>query len=177
MHQLTDPASNLAFDVHEYLDVDFSGSHTACEHLASEALAPLTAWLKEHSFKAMITEFGASNGTQCESYVADILNYMADNEEYIGWTAWAAGPFWGPNSPCCTDQAQYGSLEPGSLAADGSPGLYETVWLDQMQPLLPTDLVWNGISSVNGGTPGNGTGNGTSINYGRRSVRRAPVRL
>lgn len=178
MHQLSDPANNLAFDIHEYLDTDFSGTHASCENLASTALAPLTAWLKEHNFKAMITEFGASNGTQCASYVSDIINYMADNEEYIGWTAWAAGPLWGANSPCCSDSTQLGSLEPGSLAGDGSPGLYETVWLEEMQPLVPTaDLVWSGISSVNGGVAGNGTGNGTSFNPGRRSVRRGPVRL
>ncbi|OBT45641.1 hypothetical protein VE00_03519 [Pseudogymnoascus sp. WSF 3629] len=161
MHHLTDPASNLAFDIHEYLDTDFSGTHSSCSNLASTSLAPLTAWLKEHSFKAMITEFGASNGTQCASYVSDLLGYMKDNEEYIGWTAWAAGPFWGPNSPCCTDSAQYGSFEPGSLAADGSPGLYETVWVKEMQSFVPGDLVWSGISSVHGGA-GNGTGNGTS---------------
>jgi endoglucanase len=70
----------------------------------------------------MITEFGAANGTQCDPYLTDIINYMADNEEYIGWTAWAAGPFWGTASPCCTSSASYGSLEPGSLASDGSPG-------------------------------------------------------
>ena len=47
---------------------------------------------------------------------------MAANDEYIGWTAWAAGPLWGTTSPCCTDTKQYGSLEPGSRAGDGSPG-------------------------------------------------------
>lgn len=154
MYKITDPANNLAFDIHEYLDVDFSGGHLECSSLASEHLSPLTAWLKEYNFKAMITEFGAANGTQCESYVADMLDYMADNEEYIGWTAWAAGPFWGPYSPCCTDGNQYGSLEPGSKAADGGPSLYDTVWLKQMLPKLPTDLVWSGISNVNGNSGG-----------------------
>lgn len=47
---------------------------------------------------------------------------MSDNDVYIGWTAWAAGPFWGTSSPCCTDSKALGSLEPGSLASDGSPG-------------------------------------------------------
>jgi endoglucanase len=97
----------------------------------------------------MITEFGAANGTQCAGYVTDMVNYMAQNPEYIGWTAWAAGPFWGPYSPCCADGKQWGSLEPGSLASDGSPGLYSTVWLAEIQPLLPTTLVKTGISSLN----------------------------
>jgi endoglucanase len=83
--------------------------------------------------------------------LADMLNYMSDNEEYIGWTAWAAGPFWGPYSPCCTDSKQLGSLEPGSTAADGSPGLYDTVWLPVFQPLIPAELQWSGRASVSGG--------------------------
>ena len=99
----------------------------------------------------MITEFGAANGTQCADYLTDMVNYMAENDVYIGWTAWAAGPLWGSYSPCCTDESQWGSLEPGSVAGDGSPGLYETVWLKLIQPLLPTTLQKTGISSVNGG--------------------------
>lgn len=70
----------------------------------------------------MITEFGAANGIECESYITDIINYMADNDAYIGWSAWAAGPFWGVYSPCCSNSATWGSLEPGSIASDGSPG-------------------------------------------------------
>ena len=80
-----------------------------------------------------------------------ILDYMAQNEEYIGWTAWAAGPFWGPNSPCCTDSKQLGSLEPGSKAGDGGPSLYDTVWVPVMQKKVPAELQWSGIASVKGG--------------------------
>ena len=108
----------------------------------------------------MITEFGAANGTECSSYVTDIVNYMAENDEYIGWAAWAAGPLWGKNSPCCSDSAQWGSLEPGSTAADGSPGMYEGVWLSEIRPLLPTTLQQSGISNVNG--PGGNPVNSSS---------------
>lgn len=93
--------------------------------------------------------------------LSDFVKYMNSNDEYIGWTAWAAGPFWGSNSACCTDSKQWGSLEPTSKAADGSPGLYETVWLKVIQPLVPKQLAWSGISSVNGGPlsekPGSGS--------------------
>jgi len=47
---------------------------------------------------------------------------MEDREEYVGWAAWAAGPFWGTYSPCCTDGNWWGSLEPNSVAADGGLG-------------------------------------------------------
>ncbi len=150
MYKIADPIKNTAFDIHEYLDSDFSGGHSNCSSLASSYLAPLTAWLKEYGFKAMITEFGAANGTECTSYVTDIVKYMAANEEYIGWTAWAAGPLWGTYSPCCADGKQWGSLEPGSKASDGSPGMYAGVWQHDIQPLLPTTLQKHGISSVHG---------------------------
>jgi endoglucanase len=90
-------------------------------------LAPLTAWLQQHGFKAMTTEFGASNGTEYASYVTDIITYMADNGVYIGWTAWAAGFLWGSYIACCANSETWGSLEPGSLASDGGPGMYTTV--------------------------------------------------
>ncbi|TAQ84851.1 hypothetical protein B7494_g6824 [Chlorociboria aeruginascens] len=163
MYQITDPANNTAFDIHEYLDSDFSGTHSDCTELASTNLAPLTAWLQQYGFKAMITEFGAANGTECASYVSDIINYMANNEEYIGWTAWAAGPFWGTSSACCADSKLWGSLEPGSLAADGSPGMYTGVWLNEIQPLLPTSLVTTGISSLTGGKSPGGVSSSSSI--------------
>lgn len=122
MHKIVDPLNNTAIDIHEYLDTDFSGSHAECVRGPEENLRDVTAWLKQHGLKAFITEFGGSNTTSCLTMLPQLLKYMADHEEYIGWTAWAAGPFWGPNSPCCTDQKQWGSLEPGSKAADGSPG-------------------------------------------------------
>ncbi|KAE8450165.1 hypothetical protein EG329_006946 [Mollisiaceae sp. DMI_Dod_QoI] len=148
MQNIKDPLNNTAFDIHEYLDSDYSGGHVNCTNLASNQLAPLTAWLEQHNFRAMITEFGASNSTGCTSYMADIISYMESNSQYIGWTAWAAGPLWGDSSPCCTDQAHWGSLEPGSKAADGTPGLYETVWLKMVQKLVPKTLVWKGVSAL-----------------------------
>lgn len=148
MHKIVDPENNFVLDIHEYLDEDFSGTKTECVHPYPEALADLTAWLKENKLKAMITEFGGSNSTSCETMLTEALQYMEDNEEYIGWTAWAAGPFWGPNSPCCTDQRQLGSLEPGSTSADGGPSLYDTMWLKVYQPMVPDTLQWEGPAVV-----------------------------
>lgn len=163
MGAIFDPLNNTAFDIHEYLDSDFSGGHIACASLASTYLAPLTAWLQEYGYKAMITEFGGANGTQCAPYISDIVDYMAANDVYIGWTAWAAGPFWGTNSACCSGSDQLGSLEPGSLASDGSPGMYTTVWLDEIQPLLPTTLQKTGLSNINGPAgAGGSTGSSSS---------------
>ncbi|OTB01754.1 glycoside hydrolase family 5 protein [Hypoxylon sp. CI-4A] len=151
LHQFIDPLNNTAIDIHEYLDVDFSGSHSECVSDPATNMAAVTSWLKEHNLKAFVTEFGGHNNTGCDDMLTDFLNYMADNDVYLGWTAWAAGPFWGTASPCCTDSASYGSLEPGSKAADGGPSLYDTVWLKVFQPLVPSKLQWTGPASVSGG--------------------------
>lgn len=150
IYQINDTANNWAVDIHEYLDVDYSGGHIECTQPFDTNLAPLTAWLKQYGLKAMVTEFGGSNTTACADMLSDALAYMEENEEYIGWTAWAAGPFWGSYAPCCSNSTQIGSLEPGSLASDGSPGLYETVWEAVLEPLLPTTLQTSGPASVNG---------------------------
>lgn len=63
MYKLIDPVNNTAMDVHEYLDVDFSGSHQICNQSFATNLGPLTAWLKQHNLKAFISEFGGDNTT------------------------------------------------------------------------------------------------------------------
>lgn len=93
----------------------------------------------------MITGFDAANGAQCLGYVTDLVKYMAANEEHIGWTRGLQA-----NNPCCSDSGLWGSLEPGSTAADGSPGLYDSVWMAEVQPLVPATFQKRGISSVNG---------------------------
>lgn len=59
--------------------------------------------------RAVISEFGAGNNDICfqvtllsskylpgtylhSQFVDDLLKYMAANDVYIGWSAWAAGP-------------------------------------------------------------------------------------
>ncbi|KAK5109357.1 hypothetical protein LTR62_007127 [Meristemomyces frigidus] len=151
MYMLRDPIKNTAIDIHEYLDVDFSGQHQNCTQPFPSNLAFLTSWLKEYQLKAFITEFGGDNNTGCDNLLIQAIDYLDANEEYIGWTAWAAGPLWGTSSPCCNSGVNLGSLEPGSKAQDGSPGLYYTVWLKVLEKLVPTGLSRFGISSIYGG--------------------------
>ena len=79
LQNMKDPANNLAIDIHEYLDTDFSGSHQACVQPGPSNLAGVTAWLKQYNLKAMITEFGGGNNTQCATELTNLLNYMAQN--------------------------------------------------------------------------------------------------
>jgi endoglucanase len=150
MGDLSDPLNNTAIDIHEYLDVDFSGQHQVCNQSFPANLNFLTSWLKENNLKALVSEFGGDNNTMCDQYLTQAIEYMAANDEYIGWSAWAAGPLWGTNAPCCNDGASLGSLEPGSIAGGGGPSLYYTVWEKVIQPLVPKGLQREGLSSVNG---------------------------
>lgn len=148
LYKIKDPLNNTAIDIHEYLDSDFSGSHQVCSQSYAANMGPLTNWLKQHQLKAFVSEFGGDNNTMCDEYITQAIQYMHNNPEYIGWSAWAAGPLWGDNAPCCSDGALLGSLEPGSTAAGGGPSLYETVWLKVIQPLVPKQLKRSGISSL-----------------------------
>lgn len=51
--QLKDSANNLAFDIHEYLDTDYSGSHADCVQPATK-LDGVTNWLKQNKYKVRL---------------------------------------------------------------------------------------------------------------------------
>ncbi|RDB15906.1 Endoglucanase 1 [Hypsizygus marmoreus] len=111
MNKLKDPLRNTAIDVHEYLDVDFCGSHDNCTQPGPSNVAALTTWLQDNHLKAIVSEFGGGKNQVCFQFIDDMLKYLATNDVYIGWSIWAAGPLWGTNSPCCGPTT--GSLEPG----------------------------------------------------------------
>ncbi|KIJ53793.1 glycoside hydrolase family 5 protein [Sphaerobolus stellatus SS14] len=146
LFKLVDPFSNTAIDVHEYLDIDFSGGHNVCSQPGPSNLAGLTAWLKQHKLKAVLSEFGAGANANCFQFVDDLLTYLAANPEYIGWTAWAAGPIWGTADSCCGPDT--GNLEPGTLTSSGTPGAFDTVWKSAIRPHIPKVLKKSGISSL-----------------------------
>jgi len=146
IQMISDPLNNTAIEVHEYLDSDFSGGHVNCTSPGPENLAGLTTWLQENNLKGFVGEFGGGPNTVCFQFIADMLSYLAENDEYIGWSIWAAGPIWGTNSPCCGPDT--GSLEPGSINDLGGPGAFETVWIPGVRPNIPTDLKTSGTSST-----------------------------
>ncbi|EUC54976.1 glycoside hydrolase family 5 protein [Rhizoctonia solani AG-3 Rhs1AP] len=146
MFKMTDPLKNLAIEVHEYLDVDYSGSHAECTQPGPSNLAALTAWLKKYGLKAIVGETGGGQNSNCYAQLKELFGYLAANDEYIGWTGWAAGPLWGTFRSCCGDDS--GNLEPGTKAGNGSiPGGYETIWANGFRPSIPTTLKRSGISS------------------------------
>ena len=97
MIQISDPANNFSFDVHQYLDSDGSGSHT--DVLApSDAVATLssfTAWLKANGKTAFLSEIGVPSSAAAQDSLGAMLKYMhANSAQWDGYTYWSAGPWW-----------------------------------------------------------------------------------
>ncbi|KAF8157147.1 endoglucanase 1 [Crassisporium funariophilum] len=147
LNKMVDPLHNTAIDVHEYLDMDFSGGHDACTQPGPSNLAALTTWLQQNKLKAVVSEFGGGNNQNCFQFIDDMLSYLSANDVYIGWAIWAAGPIWGTNSPCCGPDT--GSLEPGNFNDMGQPNAFQTVWAQAVRPNIPVNqLKRSGTSSL-----------------------------
>lgn len=97
MAKVKDPFDNFAFEVHQYMDEDFSGTHDSCPQAkqAEEALSNFTRWLKNNSFRGVLGEFGGSASEECLAGLQAMINVMdSAPEQWLGWTYWAAGDWW-----------------------------------------------------------------------------------
>jgi endoglucanase len=127
---IVDSADNFAFDVHQYFDIDASGRYevpayagapSPCEStiVGTLRIALFTAWLRETGNRGFIGEFGAPNDPTCLAAMDDMLQTLdASRDVFLGWTYWAAGPWWGdyllsvqPNDDG-TDKPQFAVLAP-----------------------------------------------------------------
>ncbi len=91
-----------AFEFHQYLDADSSGTSGQCRE-KDEVLAALsvaTNWLRENKRKGFLGEFGAGDSEQCRKGLDAMLEHMADNADvWTGWAYWAAGAWWPKDYP------------------------------------------------------------------------------
>ena len=95
---VNDPGNNYVYEVHQYLDSDYSGTHTTCVSttVGSTALAAITSWLGQNSRRAFLGEFGGSTNQTCLSAIGDLLGTIDQHTDvWMGWAYWAAGPWWG----------------------------------------------------------------------------------
>lgn len=98
--KLKDPANKLAFEVHQYLDSDYSGTHSSCvsKTIGADTLKSFTSWLRAHHKVGFLGEFGAANNGTCMVALDNMLEYMQSNKDvWLGWTYWAAGAWWPSN--------------------------------------------------------------------------------
>jgi endoglucanase len=96
MQRIADPADNFAYELHQYLDKDFSGTRAACRSasIGAQALEKVTQWLRQHRRRGFLGEFGAGGDATCLAALEGMLAFMAQHDDvWIGWTYWAAGPW------------------------------------------------------------------------------------
>ena len=135
MLNIVDPLNNYAFDIHQYLDSDFSGTNTSCVDatIGSRSLAEVTTWMREHNQRAFLGEFGGGRGDVCLAAIRDITTYMNDRPDvWIGWSYWAAGPWW---------DEYFSTLEPLNISSNNPtdrPQLASLVF--SFTPVIPKDV-------------------------------------
>ena len=97
MLNVVDPGENFVFEVHQYFDRDFTGTHADCQSLdiGVTTLTPFTRWAREHRKRGFLGEFGAGSSPMCLDALDRVLKFMAaNNDVWLGWTYWAAGSLW-----------------------------------------------------------------------------------
>ncbi|MGQ3210032.1 MAG: glycoside hydrolase family 5 protein [Shinella sp.] len=99
---IEDPADNNAYEVHQYLDKDFSGTTDTCERAddAVGALQHFTDWLKRNGKRGFLGEFGASANPACLDGLTRMTALIGKEADvWTGWTYWAAGDWWPATEP------------------------------------------------------------------------------
>ena len=169
-----DPLNNFAFEVHQYLDSDSSGTTNVVlsQDIGQQRLVEFTDWLKTNNLRGFLGEFAVPNSTigDGSSQIGDeainnMLSYVEANDDvWMGWNWWAAGPWWGDYlftlEPNGQDRPAMDLLEPWLDATDiFLPGDYDdngvvdaadfTVWQDNMgtDTWLPGDTTPGLVSS------------------------------
>ena len=105
MRTITDPITNFAFEVHQYLDSSGSGGTTNIvnANIGVTRLTAFTRWLRTNNLKGFLGEFAVANSTIGtgatrigDETLTNMLTYIKTNSDvWLGWTWWAAGPWWG----------------------------------------------------------------------------------
>jgi endoglucanase len=98
MPGVIDPEDRFAFEIHEYLDADYSGTSPLCqsETIGVETIAPVTTWAREHGVRLFLGELAGGDNATCEIAIDAMLDHLeANGDVWTGWTWWAAGPWWG----------------------------------------------------------------------------------
>jgi len=173
MKSISDPGRNYAFEVHQYLDSDFSGATGSCQSttIGSEKLQNFTDWLKANGYKGFVSEFGGGRNTTCYSAISnEVAHIMNNSSVYLGWTYWSAGPWWGEyeltlEPSGSVDRPQMASLTPYLTANSGSGGASSTGGAAST----------GGKSSTGGAPTGGKAGTGGAPTGGKAGTGGAPT--
>ncbi|MEE7475582.1 cellulase family glycosylhydrolase [Methylobacterium hispanicum] len=94
---IRDPLRNFAFEVHQYLDSDSSGTHAnvVSANIGVERLTAVTQWAEATGSRLFLGEFGVAQDPVSLAALANMVAYMKAHPVWEGATYWAAGPWWG----------------------------------------------------------------------------------
>jgi endoglucanase len=94
---LVDPAENYAYEVHQYLDHNGSGTDPrVVAGAGGSRLVAFTAWARQNHKRAFLGEFGWADTPQAHNEGRDLVSYTAANKDvWLGFAYWAGGPWWG----------------------------------------------------------------------------------
>ena len=96
LQHIADPANHYAYEVHQYLDSDYSGTHDTCQSadIGVATLREFTSWLRDNHKQAFLGEFGVPVEATCLTALRAMLAFVRDNADvWLGWTYWTAGPW------------------------------------------------------------------------------------
>ena len=113
--KIKDPAGNLAVEVHQYLDKDYSGTSGECVSatIGVDKLRGFTEWLRQQGKRGFLGEFAAGSNETCMQALDGMLTFMEQNADvWLGWTYWAAGSWWPPTYPFNVQPGKDGSEKP-----------------------------------------------------------------
>jgi endoglucanase len=99
MAGVTDPDKKFVYEVHQYLDSNYSGTHRQCrnESVGVTTLTAFTDWLRQRKMRGFLGEFGAGMDETCLAALEAMLKFIDRNRDvWVGWTYWAAGA-WPPS--------------------------------------------------------------------------------
>lgn len=92
--RFTDPGRNFAFELHQYLDKDSSGTSAICTVGAAKRVDAVLAWAKAAGVPLFFGEIAAGPGADCQVEYDAMLRKLNTSGSVIGWTAWGGGKWW-----------------------------------------------------------------------------------
>ena len=122
MERVQDPQNRIAFEVHQYLDTNASGSHSEAvsSTIGSERVEAFQEWARARGLKAFLGEFASGSDSTSLRALNDLLSEIEQNDDvWLGWSAWAAGPWWPSDYAFRVGLGADGRLTPATKALAG----------------------------------------------------------
>ncbi|KKI20373.1 glycoside hydrolase family 5 protein [Sphingomonas sp. Ag1] len=89
-----DPGNNFAFEVHQYLDKDSSGTKGTCWSGSAQRVDNVLSWAKQSNVKLFFGEIAAGPDAVCQTEYGSMLKKLNTSPAVVGWAAWGAGRWW-----------------------------------------------------------------------------------